>query len=73
MALKTKEIRAMKKEELESKLSELRKELMKLNAQVHTGAVPKNAGQLKLIKKTIAKILTVMNESSKAKEESKKE
>jgi ribosomal protein L29 len=35
--------------------------------------VPKNAGQLKLIKKTIAKILTIMNEKKKGKEESKKE
>ncbi|MCX6710957.1 MAG: 50S ribosomal protein L29 [Candidatus Woesearchaeota archaeon] len=73
MALKTKDIREMGKDPLLSKIVELRKELVKLNAQVHTGTVPKNAGQLKLIKKTIAKILTIMNEKKKGKEESKKE
>jgi large subunit ribosomal protein L29 len=71
MALKAKEIREMKKEELDAKVLELRKELMKLNSQVHTGTAPKNAGQLRQIKRTIARILTIKR-INKSKEESKK-
>lgn len=60
MALKIKEIRSMPKEELKNKLEELKKELIKLNAQISTGTTPKSPGQLKQIKKTVAKILTVL-------------
>jgi len=69
--MKVKEIRAMNKEDLTSKLGELRKELSKDNAQVATGTTPKNPGQLKKTKKTIARILTIINQ--KEKEEKKKD
>lgn len=59
--MKFKEITAMKKEELEAKLAELRKELIKNNAQIATGTNPKSPGQTKQIKKNIAKILMVLN------------
>lgn len=60
MTLKIKEIRDMPKEELKNRLDELRKELIKLNAQIATGTTPKSPGQLKQIKKTVARILTVL-------------
>lgn len=44
-------------EEREKKLKELELELIKLNAQVATGTPPKNAGQLKRLKKDIAKLM----------------
>jgi ribosomal protein L29 len=44
---------------LNSKLSEIRKELIKLNTQVSRGTTLKNPGQIKQIKKTIARILTI--------------
>ncbi|MCX6709764.1 MAG: 50S ribosomal protein L29 [Candidatus Woesearchaeota archaeon] len=77
MALKTKEIMAMEKSDIEAKILELRRELIKLNAQVHTGTVPKNPGQIKAMKKTIARMLTIINAQKNAKtlqtkEESKK-
>ena len=56
--MKTKEIHSMKNEDLVKKIKELKMELMKLNAQVAVGTVPKNPKQLKQIKKTIAKIKT---------------
>ncbi|MBS3098177.1 50S ribosomal protein L29 [Candidatus Woesearchaeota archaeon] len=62
MTLKIREIKAMSKEELTAKLEELRKELVKNNAQIATGTTPKNPGQIKEIKKTIARILTVINQ-----------
>ncbi len=63
--MKIKEIRSMSKEDLETKLEELRKELIKVNAQISTGTTPKSPGQVKQIKKNIAKILTILKEKSK--------
>ncbi len=59
MVLKIKEIKEMGKEELNSRLKELKKELIKVNAQRATKASMKNPEQLKEIKRTIARILTI--------------
>jgi|TARA_B100001971_G_C18105486_1_gene491257 large subunit ribosomal protein L29 len=67
MALKIKEIREMSKEDLNNKLEELRKELIKLNTQIARGTTPKSPGQVKQIKKAISRILLI-----KTKEEIKK-
>lgn len=67
MALKTKEIRSMAKEDLNEKLEELKKELIKINAQIATGTTPKSPGQVRQIKKTIARILTVIKDKGVAK------
>ena len=55
--MKFKELSGMSKEERGKKLKELELELIKLNAQVATGTPPKNAGQLKRLKKDIAKMM----------------
>ena len=60
--MKIKELRSISNEELKSKLIELRKELIKSNAQVATGTTPKSPGQIKQTKKLIAKILTLQKE-----------
>ncbi len=60
MKLKNKEIQGMGKEELEEKLLELKKDLIKQNAQIATGTSPKSPGQVRMTKKTIARILTVL-------------
>lgn len=62
MKVKAKELRKMGKKELENKLLELRKGLMKSNAQVASGTVLENPGSLKQMKKTVARILTVKAE-----------
>ena len=62
--MKAKEIRSMSKEDLDAKLNELKKELIKLNAQISTGTTPKSPGQVRQIKKNIARILTIMSEKS---------
>ncbi len=56
--MKTKELKSKSKEELESQLTELKKELIKLNTQVATGTTLKSPGQVKKTKKTIARLLT---------------
>ena len=63
--MRAKELRSLGKEELKTKLSELRKEMIKHNAQIAIGTMPKSPGQIKQTKKTIAKILTIINEPKK--------
>jgi len=58
--MKTKELKTLSREDLLTKLKELKKEQIKHNAQIATGTVPKNPGQVKQTKKTIAKILTIL-------------
>lgn len=62
--MKAKELRSLTKKDLETKLDELKKELVKSNAQIATGTVPKSPGQIKQMKKTIAKILTILKEKN---------
>lgn len=54
--MKFKELSNMARADRARKLKELELELIKLNAQVATGTPPKNAGQLKRLKKDIAKM-----------------
>lgn len=56
--MKSKDIKSMSKEKIESQLLELRRELIKLNTQIATGTTLKNPGQVKNIKKNIARLLT---------------
>lgn len=58
--MKKKELKLMSKEDLKSKLDDLKKELMKFNTQIATGTTPKSPGQIKNTKKTIARILTFL-------------
>jgi len=51
----------MNEADLKKKMSELKIELLKLNTQVATGTTPKSPGQLKKIKKTIARIMTELH------------
>jgi len=68
MGIKKKELRKLPTSELKTQLDNLRKELIKENAQVASGTTPKNPGNLKAIKKTVSRILTLIHE----KEENKK-
>lgn len=58
--MKFKELRALPPAELKEKMLELKKDLMKENAQVAIGTVPKNPRKLRLAKKTIARIETIL-------------
>ncbi len=58
----TKELRSLSSEELVNRLSESRKELLKLNVQQATGTV-NNPGKISVTKKTIARINTLLNQN----------
>jgi large subunit ribosomal protein L29 len=63
--LRTSEIREMDSDEREERLQELRTELRKINTMINAGGSSENPGRSKAIRKTIARILTVMNEEEK--------
>ena len=63
--MKFKELKTLKKTELEEKKNELYKELVKENAQIAIGTIPKNPGKIKIQKKTIAQINTILAEADK--------
>ena len=63
--IKKKEVRALNVEELKSRIEELRRELIKENAQVATGTIPKSPGLIKSHKKNVARMLTIIKEKSK--------
>ena len=52
-------------EDLKAKIIELKKELMKLNAQKSTGSSLKNPGQIRQTKKNIARLMALFEEKSK--------
>lgn len=62
MKIRKKEFQKLKKEELETKYIEIKKELMKENAQVARGTIPKSSGLLKQLKKSIARINTLLHQ-----------
>ena len=67
--MKVKELKAMNDPDLENKISELKKELMKVNSQIAIGTVPKSPGKVREMKRTIAKILTIKKQKGGAKKE----
>ena len=63
--MKFKELRTLPKEELEKKLAELRMGIMKDNTQIALGTLPKNPGKVKVLRKTVARILTLLGQKEK--------
>jgi len=57
-----KELRAKNPADIEKQLSESRKELIKLNTQVATGTALKSPGQVRKVKKNIARMITILKE-----------
>lgn len=70
--MKIKELRQTTESELKNKMEDLKVELMKLKAQSKMGASPKSPGLIKKSKRTIARILTILNEKKSASKSDKK-
>lgn len=60
--LRMDDIRDMDTEERQERLQELRTELVKIKTMIRAGGSVENPGRVKALRKTIARILTVMNE-----------
>lgn len=61
----TKELRGLSVEELNTRMKEFKKELLKLSVEVASGANPSSPGKIKQVKKNIARILTLLKEKEK--------
>ncbi len=57
-----KELKALGDDALKSRMAELRKELTRLMTQVAMGTVPKSPGLIRKARRSIARILTILNE-----------
>ena len=57
---KSQEFRTISLAELRSRVVEFKKELLKLNVQVATGANVANAGRVKQLKKNLARAATII-------------
>jgi large subunit ribosomal protein L29 len=60
--LKIKQVREMKPEDLNTRLKELKLELLKEMGNVKMGRPIKNPGKIKELRRTIARILTVQQQ-----------
>ncbi len=63
--LRTSEIRKMKVEEMENKLIELKAELNKQRALISAGGALENPSKARLLRRTIARLVTIMREKQK--------
>ncbi len=66
--MKASELRNLKTEELKAKLADVRQELMNLRFQQVTGQLT-DTSRLRLLRRDIARILTILNERRHAEEE----
>ncbi len=63
--MKKAELKKLDKRQLDSKLNELRRDIMKLNAQRASGTPPENPGRIRAIRKTMARIITYSKQKDK--------
>ena len=56
--IRSDEIRGMSVSEMDERLTQLRKELMKINGVLASGGIPEEVGKVREIKRTIARINT---------------
>jgi len=63
--IKKSELKNMNEAQLNAKMKDLNRELIKINSQIASGTPPQNPGNVREIKKTIARILTKLNQNKK--------
>ena len=64
-----KELKSLKDKDIEKRLIEARKELMKLRSQIASRAALKNPCRVKMVKKNIARLNTIRAERLKQRNE----
>ena len=65
--LKLKTLREMNDQDLADKLSELKADLAKLNLEKSKGTLKKQTGNIKWLKRDIARMMTLLNERKEKK------
>jgi len=64
--MKKKELKGLSFEEAQSQLLDLKAELAKERATVASGTRPENPGKIRRARREVARLLTLMNQKSKA-------
>jgi large subunit ribosomal protein L29 len=64
MKLKVAEIRALAVDEMEQKLTALKKDLLTLRIQLKTGKLEKNA-EIRTVRRSIARVMTILEEEKR--------
>ncbi len=67
MIIKKSELKEMSNDKINARIIELRKELMKSRAKSASKVSPENPGKVRAIRRTIARMLTEMNQRGKSK------
>jgi ribosomal protein L29 len=67
--MKKRDMKKMKADELDKKYKEAKSELIVLQSQANTGTPPKSPGQIKKLKRMIARINTLKNASKTQRKE----
>jgi len=70
--LKVKDMRSLTIEELETKMLEVKAELSKEKGSISSGTKAENPGKIRNLRRTIARILTVIKEKQMQKEKEEK-
>ena len=63
--LKKNELKNMGEEEIRKNMQELNMELIKYRSQISRGTPPENPGKVKVIRKNIARMKTILNMKNK--------
>lgn len=63
--MKTKELRALSPQDRAEKLKETQSELMNARGVAAMGGAPRNPGEIRKLRTTIARILTIENEEAR--------
>jgi len=61
----------MDQKKIKERLTELKKEMIKIRSQISTGTAPQNPGNVKEVRRTIAKLLHKLNQQNTQKTELK--
>ncbi|HIH04677.1 TPA: 50S ribosomal protein L29 [Candidatus Woesearchaeota archaeon] len=62
--MRMKELKGMSSKEIDEKLLEMKKELLKIRGQIAVGTVPKNPGRSKVLRRTIARAILVKSQQA---------
>jgi large subunit ribosomal protein L29 len=65
--LRSDEIQGMDDSEMDERLTQLRRQLMKINGVLASGGIPEEVGKTRDIKRTIARIETIRAQKAKGK------
>lgn len=60
------ELKQMNESQINERLTALKKEMMRYNAQIAVGTTPENPGRVRELKKTIARLLTILHQNKKS-------